>query len=464
MKKPLLTKSILRNAIWNFAVIIILYLIFHLFAFLEINKIAYDELSKKIFHEIEHLEHFIAIVDDKFILERDDELRESDFREFTDNAFFLQIYDLKGNIVLASENLKYLNTIPIKIVDVDNHIFEEKITIDNYSFLSCYKVITNDMGEPKFIIQLSSTNFSVNNILKEFFLLSLITSPLILVIVVIVSYLLSRRKYNSLNTIIELANEISAQNISKRLNYEADEKDVYGKLKITLNSLFDRLEKQINHIKEFSDNASHQLMSPLTAIKTELEYIEKKDRNIEEYKNTNTILKTQTEKMISIIKTLLLMSKESNDFTDKKKVFSLNKLINDLYSHFSFDSNLIIEINDEIHLRGNEEYFYIALTNIVENAFKYSNNQTVSVSNEVIDKYVIIKIADLGIGIKDEEKEKIFYRFFRGNNLNQNIQGHGLGLSLVKSIITSMDGEIIIKNNEPKGTIFILKFPLIVFD
>lgn len=464
MTKPLITKSILRNAIWNFIVIILIYIIFHVFAFLEINKIAYDELSKRIFHEIEHLQHFITLKNDQFILESDAELQETDFQEFTDNAFFLQIYRLDSSIVLQSNNIIHINKLPIFIPQLNQESFNEKIEINNFSFLVCYKNLYNEDGNRKFIIQLASPNTSVNNMISEFTFFTVITFPFILLLMIFLSYALSRKTYNSLNNIIELAEEISAQNINKRLTYKADSNDVYGRLKETLNSLFDRLEKQINHIKEFSDNASHQLMSPLTSIKTELEYICKKEREIEDYKKTNLIVQVQAEKMISMVKTLLMLSRVTDELSDKRKIFNLKKVIADVITKNFHDAPVILSSENDIHIRGNEGFFGIAILNLIENGLKFSSNKKVEITNERIGKNIFIKIVDEGIGISEIDKVKIFNRFYRGNNSSQNIKGFGLGLSLVKSIIISMDGEINIENNKPFGTVVIIKLPSIIFD
>ncbi len=102
-----------------------------------------------------------------------------------------------------------------------------------------------------------------------------------------------------------------------------------GRLRDTLNNLFTRLEVQINQISQFTDKASHQLMTPLTALKTELKYILKRERKPEEYKNTLNMLNVQTDKLISIIKSLLVIAKYSGNTESHKSVFKLSQVIND---------------------------------------------------------------------------------------------------------------------------------------
>ena len=126
-----------------------------------------------------------------------------------------------------------------------------------------------------------------------------------------------------------IAENITPNNLTSRIKYNAHLQDELGRLRDTLNNLFTRLEVQINQISQFTDNASHQLMTPLTALKTELKYILKRERKPEEYKNTLNMLNVQTDKLISIIKSLLVIAKYSGNTESHKSVFKLSQVIND---------------------------------------------------------------------------------------------------------------------------------------
>ena len=104
--------------------------------------------------------------------------------------------------------------------------------------------------------------------------------------------------------------------------------------------------------------------------------------------------------------------------------------------------------------------FQQILLNLIENAVKYSSENTkIIIKTEYDDKNVFIKILDEGIGISDENKEKIFEKFARLDTpLTRKTQGSGLGLYIVKKTVEKMDGEILITDNIPKGSCFILKF------
>ena len=106
------------------------------------------------------------------------------------------------------------------------------------------------------------------------------------------------------------------------------------------------------------------------------------------------------------------------------------------------------------------------MENLIDNALKYSNKEsTVVVKAENTSGKIIISVADTGPGINDEEKEKIFERFYRSaSSIKSNIPGYGLGLCLVKTIVLSMEGTIRVEDNIPVGTKFMVSFPAINID
>lgn len=116
---------------------------------------------------------------------------------------------------------------------------------------------------------------------------------------------------------------------------------------------------------------------------------------------------------------------------------------------------------NSLFLKGNPEYFSMAIQNLIDNALKYSEeDSTVKVQVMRKNKYLKITVIDEGIGIPDFEKNRIFERFYRSETANSK-KGFGLGLSLVQTVVKQMNGSIKVKDNKPRGTIFELKFKLL---
>ena len=306
MKKFFISNTIKRIAYWNAGVMLGFYLTLLIFTLVLLNLVLIDS---RLSHEVEHINNTIATVGDSITVIHPGELLEPDLRFVTENPFFLQIYDLEGNLFVQSENLKNYEKILLGFPNNFSPYYFESFIIKKEHIRTIYKPLYNSSDKHIGYLQLSTFHASFNRVLVNIFWFNIILLPIIVLAIIYLSIFLAKKSYNPINRIIDLSNSISATNLSKRLDYNAEPDDELGKLKNTLNSLFERLEDQIKEISQFTDNASHQLMTPLTAIKTELDYILKRDHTVEEYRDTCNILKDQADRMIVMVRTMLIMSR-----------------------------------------------------------------------------------------------------------------------------------------------------------
>lgn len=459
-----LSATVVKNAATLAAVITTLYILFNIFSYTLLKYYLNSNLDSKINHEIENIYNSIKYSQDSIIIIRPSEFNESDLTSLTEDPFFLQIYSTNGKILLQSKNIKLFTTIDLRYPSFGDEYFYEDYASGKGELRTGYKKIYDEKGVHTAFLQLSSHKSAFNKIIRDIILFHLLTFPFVLVIILVISLIISKKTFAPVNKIIELAGKISATHLHERLSYKADPADELGKLRETLNNLFERLEKQIKQISAFSDNASHQLMTPLTALSSELEYLLRHEHNVEEYKKSMVVLKEQTERMIQIVKTLLLIAKDSKTNIDQKTVFNFSKMITEQIKENYKSHRIEVDVDDEIYLRGRPDYFMMALQNMIDNALKYSSDDWVTIYSRKVNGKVILRVEDFGIGIEDAEKEKVFERFYRTEKVEQlGIKGYGLGLSLAKSIILSMQGTIEIQDNQPQGTIFIITLPLIEF-
>ena len=251
MKKPLITKSVKKNAAIFTVVLFTGYLIFNFFSVLQISYYFVDHLDIRLRHEAEHILSYVVVNDEALVVLQSKEFEESDLVNINDNSYFLQVFNPKGEVIFQSKNLKLFMGMPTKIYEFE----EEYLFLDetvNYSGLRvCYtKIIEN--GKTYGYMQLGTPKASVNKAIEDIVSFNLITLPVAFLLFVIVSLIFAKRSLNPINKIITISEEISATNLSKRIDYEADSEDELGRLKATLNNLFDRLEFQINQISQFS--------------------------------------------------------------------------------------------------------------------------------------------------------------------------------------------------------------------
>lgn len=218
---------------------------------------------------------------------------------------------------------------------------------------------------------------------------------------------------------------------------------------------------------EFISTVSHELRTPLTSIRgfsqTLLNSWDKIDD--ENKKKFIKIIEEQSNRLIHLVENVLSVSK-MNAGTEILKKVGVNEAIKKtlpLFTEQYKTKNFRLNLKPDLPpARLDEDKFQQILTNLIDNAAKYSaDNKTVTVSTELLGNMVVIKIKDEGVGIRKEDFDKLFKKFSRlENHLTSTTQGNGLGLYITKELVEKMNGEISFESEEGKGTTFIVKLPI----
>ena len=223
-------------------------------------------------------------------------------------------------------------------------------------------------------------------------------------------------------------------------------------------SLLKRLESSFEKISQFSSDASHELKTPLTIIRGEIEVALRKERSNEEYKS---VLNSSLNEIIIIEKTindLLFLAKNEKDILiDNQEDIYFDEIIDESINEVkSFAKLNQIEINfileDTIEYKGYSNLLKIALKNVLKNAIQFSHkNSQIIVKSYKKENFFEISVQDFGIGIAENEQNKIFEKFYRTDkSRNKNSGGTGLGMSILKKIIDIHKGKINIHSKEDK--------------
>lgn len=217
---------------------------------------------------------------------------------------------------------------------------------------------------------------------------------------------------------------------------------------------------------DFISTVSHELRTPLTSIRgfaqTMLSSWDKLDEDAK--KKFIGIIEQQSNRLINLVENILSVTKLPNESIILKNI-NVNTSILPIIQivHQQYANHRFIQKFDKSNptISVDLEKFQQIMINLIENAAKYSNEGTdITIITSHTDKEVSIKVQDEGIGIKEEDKEKIFEKFSRIDNpLTRKIQGSGLGLYITKTLIEKMRGSISVKNLE-KGVEFEVKFPI----
>lgn len=217
---------------------------------------------------------------------------------------------------------------------------------------------------------------------------------------------------------------------------------------------------------EFISTVSHELRTPLTSIRgfsqTLLGSWDKLDE--ESKKKFVRIIEEQSNRLINLVENILTVSKINADKPILKSVnvnTSIDKVIQLLSQKYK-NHNIVTMYNSHLPQAClDEEKFQQVMTNLIDNACKYSEEgKEIRVTTSFADSdHVLIKVIDDGVGIKEEDFEKVFEKFMRlENHLTSKTQGNGLGLYITKNLVESMGGQILLDSEVGKGSEFSLRF------
>lgn len=219
-----------------------------------------------------------------------------------------------------------------------------------------------------------------------------------------------------------------------------------------------RLENEKNSQIEFIHNASHELKTPIFVIASYITLLKKTvSENSLEYLND---IESKNNEMANLVEKLLFIAKSSKiklDFSEIELSEIILKLIHQFkFSNYKFNIKFIPKYavinSDEILIKT-------LLKNLLENAIKYGDNKEIFITIFTLNKNIVVKIKDLGFGISSIELQHIFKKFYRSDFVkNKNIAGHGLGMSIVKNIISLLDIKLKIYSQPFKGTTIYLIF------
>ena len=225
--------------------------------------------------------------------------------------------------------------------------------------------------------------------------------------------------------------------------------------------ILENYEKQ----KTFVENASHELRTPLAVLQNRLETLFRKPEStiLENSENIASSL-DEVRNMRILTTNLLNLARRDDGLTPEIKELS-PEFFDDLFDSYS----LIAEENHKVFtginkvtrtVKTDETLLKQLLTILFDNAVKYTgqDGKIILTIRQSPDRHLLIQIADNGLGISDEDKKKIFDRFYRVDKARtRQSGGFGLGLSLAKQIVDSLKGTITVKDNPPQGTIFEVK-------
>ncbi len=220
-----------------------------------------------------------------------------------------------------------------------------------------------------------------------------------------------------------------------------------------------------NQQKNFFLSITHELKTPIAATKLQLQTLQKQKLNEALQQELIAKALTETERLNALIDNVLLSSRlDAGEFRFRKERQDLSGLVNTIanryYKNELAAGTLTLQVEPGIYLEADSTAFPSILTNLVDNAIKYSPAvKDIRVELQTEKNQVWMRVADQGCGISNENKTRIFSKFFRaGNEETRNSKGTGLGLYIVDYLVKNHGGKIRVRDNTPQGSIFEVSF------
>ncbi|MBS1782780.1 MAG: HAMP domain-containing histidine kinase [Bacteroidetes bacterium] len=233
--------------------------------------------------------------------------------------------------------------------------------------------------------------------------------------------------------------------------------------------MLDRLQQSFDIQRRFIDNASHELSTPLASIGSQIDVTLQRDRIVDEYKNVLLSIYDDTQRLNLLVRSLLEMAKVSGSVHGIElspiridevlmRIPAQMRKLNAAYDvRLSFGQ--LPDDEEALTVYGNEELLTSAIKNVIQNACKYSVDNTAYTLLTLENNQLEIIVEDRGPGISESEQELIFRPFFRSAETNSFVSGSGLGLPLANQIIKLYGGHISVQSIMGIGSKFIITLP-----
>ena len=321
-------------------------------------------------------------------------------------------------------------------------------------------------GRLTYIIQLGTHLHFVRKSLSDFKNNIFAALPIILILGTLGGWVLARRSLSPIGYIASKTQTITSQNLSERLTPRGTDDEMDDLIR-TINEMIARLENSFKRMAEFTADASHEMKTPICAMRGEAEVLLSKGRTAEEYQEGLGHFIEQFDHLNQMINDLILLSKFDSSQVELKmfplRLDLLVKDIGNLFQVLAEQKKITLEIDaaQEVTVSGDKIRLQQLFTNLIDNAIKYTPEGTIRIILERNREAVLVKVSDTGIGISQAEQKNIFKRFYRvDKSRSRETGGVGLGLSIAEWIAHAHHGKIEVASELNQGSTFTVYLPL----
>jgi heavy metal sensor kinase len=345
--------------------------------------------------------------------------------------------------------------------------FSNKVKLSGGDTLLIAGLNFKSSGNPAYLVEFGELLDPVETMLNRLFLQLTLGLPLAIIIIAGGGYLLVRRALMPVEQITRAAERITQHNLSERLpvTHTGDELE---RLSVSLNRMITRLDDAFQNSKRFVADASHDLRTPLTVLRGELENFADDSRLDSEMRERAASLLEEVVHLGKIVEQLFTLSRlDDGEAQTEWTRFDLTELAQTTVEQMKLlaedkDISISCDANQPLSVKGNHVRLKQVVVNLLDNAIKYTPEKgAIQLRVHGVNGHAVLEVKDNGIGIPPDALPHIFERFYRVDKARSaDSESAGLGLSIVKSICIAHGAELEAQSTVGSGSCFRVKLPL----
>lgn len=380
--------------------------------------------------------------------------------------FFVRLVDKNGKEIAKSSNVEneereklYIEPQNIDVV-INGQAFMYDLHLNKQEALRVMLLPIKIDEKHVAVLQVARSSISVEKTLLDLKRFLFFWGAVAVIIGWLVGYFISYRMLESLTQITNKAKTIEkASDIITKIAIKRD--DEIGELAHAFDTMLDRLQDSFRHQQELISNISHELNTPIAIIKMQIDELQSK-QNAPDYNERVQELAQEIEYLKSILADIFLLSQiDEGHFSFNFDKVELDELLGRLHNNYTklFPDHKFIYSPIPAVVHGDRDRLKQLFNNLISNAVKYSpTNSPVEITIEEKGNKIAVSVSDKGIGINENDLNKIFERFYRADKARSLRKGTGIGLSIVKYIADKHNAEVNVTSEVGKGTRFEILF------
>ncbi len=385
-----------------------------------------------------------------------------------DTGVLVRVLNSHGQVVYVSPAFQFLNVPDQSIIQpLHGTSWQGTVTARNAHSIRLYSTALVENGKVFGVVQVGEPLASLDNTLRSILFEFLLIVPFVLLFGALGSYWLAARAFAPIHRLTCTAQQIEAEDLHQRVPVPRARDEVQD-LALTFNEMIERLDKAFTQQRRFVADASHELRTPVAAIRSMTDVVLAQGAGEEEYVHVLSEVNAVSERLAQLLNDLLTLARaDEGQVLLERKPVRLDLLATDVAAStelLASERNIAVEVDTQepVLVLGDEVRLIQVILNLLQNALLYTNpGGKVSLIVKASGANALLIVRDTGIGIAPEHLEHIFERFYRADAARSRAAGgSGLGLAIVDWIVLAHKGTITVESEVGNGSTFTVALPL----